>query len=951
MRVSFPRCPWGGTLLAVVLAVARSPATVGDEPAAKSPLTAARALLQQGKYAEAEEAFRGLPAEHGVAAAVGLARCQESTGHRDAAAQTLREAAKAHLQAAALPAELARLSLVRGDYPAATELADAALKLDADSVLADWVRGEVLTAQGKLPEANAAFQRLVNFYNQRQPKDPEVLRWIGLAAAHYARWNRLSDQFSFLVNEFYPDLLAADPGCWQAPYEAGRLFAEKYNQADATRELNAALALNPGSAEVHAAVGQLALEGFEVGAAQAAAERALELNPQLVAALHLKADIHLANFEPRAAALVLDDALRLNPRSEETLGRLAAAYLSMDGPDRTAPGTRFGKLVAQVTAQNPHAGRFYEALGDALDRLRRWPAAARYYEEAMARMPQLVRPPGQLGMMLMRLGEEERAQKVLDEAFGADPFNVRVNNTLKVLEVLAGYQTLETEHFRIKFDPTKDALIARYMGQWLEEVYPQLVQQMGYEPEEKSLFEVFSSAKNTDGHGWFSARMVGLPHIHPIGACAGKIVALQSPSEGEQRFNWARVLKHEFVHVINLQQTNFNIPHWFTEALAVLNEGYPRPQSWNELLAKSAAQDKLFNLDTINLGFIRPHSSQEWTLAYCQAELYAEYLLERFGPEAIAKMLAAYGANLTTPEALERAFQVGQADFEKGYRDYVQAVVASLPAAGSEEDKSLPELQKALAARPRDPALLSAAAYAHLGRRDYAQARRLADAALVADAKCGLAHYVRARLHLLVGENREAIARLEGALDREHPQANVVGLLAGLKLKSEDYAAAAELYELGARHEPGNAKWTKSLAAVYLRSGDHKKLVPVLEQLAQTDADDFPIRKKLAQLALAAGDLAAVDRWTREALHIDVRDAEVHAWRGEALAGAGSPAAAAEEYAVAVELDPQQPKLRLALAQMYLKAQQPDRAKAAVTELLKRDPDNQAANELLEAIP
>ena len=28
---------------------------------------------------------------------------------------------------------------------------------------------------------------------------------------------------------------------------------------------------------------------------------------------------------------------------------------------------------------------------------------------------------------------------------------------------------------------------------------------LGYEPPDKSLFEIFSSAKNTSGHGWFSA--------------------------------------------------------------------------------------------------------------------------------------------------------------------------------------------------------------------------------------------------------------------------------------------------------------------------------------------------------------------------------------------------------------------------------------------------------------
>jgi len=40
------------------------------------------------------------------------------------------------------------------------------------------------------------------------------------------------------------------------------------------------------------------------------------------------------------------------------------------------------------------------------------------------------------------------------------------------------------------------------------------------------------------------------------------------------------------VHIFNLEQTNFLLPHWYTEGLAVVNEGYPRPQIWNQLLVE-----------------------------------------------------------------------------------------------------------------------------------------------------------------------------------------------------------------------------------------------------------------------------------------------------------------------------------------------------------------------------
>ncbi|HEV3136897.1 MAG TPA: tetratricopeptide repeat protein [Pirellulales bacterium] len=945
MRLSFPIHVWGGVLLAGGLAVQSLWAA---EPA-EAPIAKARRLFQEGKYAEAEDAYQAVAGEQPASAALGLARCQEAVGQREKAIETLTAAVKSHPDESALPAELARLALARGDYASAEASAAAAVTLDPNQLLAHWVRAELLTAAGKLDQANAAYQKLVNYFNEHEVKEVEKLEWIGLAAAQYARWNRLGDQFSFLVNDFYPDLLAADPAFWRAHYEAGRLFAEKYNEADASKEFKAALALNPNAAEVHAALGELALSGFEVAAAQAACERALEINPQLLAAMHLKADIHLANFEPRQAIGVLNDALKLQPSSEATLGRLAAACAAVDGLSRTSAETRFGKLADEVTRRNPHAGVFFESVADALDRLRRWPAAAEYYQEAMTRMPQLVAPAGKLGMMAMRLGEEERAKQVLDEAFKADPFNVRVANTLKVLEVLDAYETFETEHFRIKFDPEKDKIIARYMGRWLEEVYPQLCSQMGFSPPGKSLFEVFSRAKNTNGHGWFSARMVGLPHIHPIGACAGKIVALQSPSEGPQRFNWARVLKHEFIHVINLQQTHFNIPHWFTEAVAVFNEGYPRPQSWNELLREKFARGKLMDLVNINLGFIRPQSSDDWNLAYCQAELYAEYMLAKHGQDAIAKMLTAYADNLTTPEAIERSFGVGQADFERGYRDYVAKIVAELPSGAKESESDLATVQKGLAKNPNDANLLARLAQAQLARKNYAGARRSADAALAVDPRSGLAHYVRARLHLLVGENKEALDRLEGAFDREHPQENLLGLLAGLRLKAENYPAAAELYELGATHDPANLKWLKSLAAVYLKSGDNERLGGVLTKLAAADADDLPVRKKLAHLALAQGDRAAAARWALDTLHIDVMDPDLHRWRAEAL-GAQSAAAAAEEYEVAVELDPDDVKSRFALAQMYVAASQPGPAKHALEELLKRDSKYPGAAELLESL-
>jgi tetratricopeptide (TPR) repeat protein len=204
---------------------------------------------------------------------------------------------------------------------------------------------------------------------------------------------------------------------------------------------------------------------------------------------------------------------------------------------------------------------------------------------------------------------------------------------------------------------------------------------------------------------------------------------------------------------------------------------------------------------------------------------------------------------------------------------------------------------------------------------------------------------------LLVGENAEGLKTLEDSLDEKHPQAQLLGLLAGLRLKSENYAEAERLYELGARGDPENIHWTKSLATVYLKSGDNKKLAPVLARLAECDAEDVTVRKKLAELALADEDFAAVEKWTVSGIHINVLDVDLHAWRAQAAMKRHEPALAIDEYSAGIEIDPENNALRFALAEACRDAGRRDQARQTLDELLRRDPKFPGAEALLESLP
>ena len=141
-------------------------------------------------------------------------------------------------------------------------------------------------------------------------------------------------------------------------------------------------------------------------------------------------------------------------------------------------------------------------------------------------------PRSALGLLSMRTGRLAEAREILDQAFESDPFHVRVSNMRKVVKLLEGYETLETEHFLIRYDSAADRILARYLAEYLESVYPGMVAEYGHAPAQKTQFELFHKAKGVSAHSWFSARLVGLPWIQTIGASTGMIVALSSPKIG-----------------------------------------------------------------------------------------------------------------------------------------------------------------------------------------------------------------------------------------------------------------------------------------------------------------------------------------------------------------------------------------------------------------------------------
>lgn len=916
--------------------------------AAGPTLSQARERWLHGNYRTARNLYEALlkdPASHD-GAVLGLTRTLESQGDYDQALHTLDAALADAPKSADLHAQRAETLYLRGRRDEAETAADRAVALKDDSFLARWVRAQIYRDRTDDKRTDAELRWFIHTYSSRSDqdkdiKDPDELLLVGLAGAENARRHKLADQFTFILNDVYGDALKADKAFWPAEYQAGALLLEKYNRGEALASFEKALAINPRAALALVGMGKAALQQLEFRSAEQFAERALKINPKLQEALQLRADVYLATGDTEHALLELARAGRVNPNNEETLARAAACRYLQHRPDEVT------KLARQVEAFDPRPGRFYFILADRIEEHFRFDDAEKYYEKAVALRPLRPAAEGSLGLLYMRLGREKDARTTLSKAFAADPFNVRVSNSLKVLRHLDKYETVRTAHFMLRFDPKNDGALARYMTTYLEQIYEDLARRFGYRPRGPILIEVFNN------HTMFSGRVIAVPDLFTIGASTGRMFAMVSPhGKGiAHPFNWARVLRHELTHVFNLEQTDFQVPHWFTEGLAVTSEGFPRPQEWNEELLERVPAGQFIKLDSLNLGFIRPRTAEERSFSYCESALYIEYLTKTYGSRAESAMLAAYKDGLDTRGAIARVCKVDQDTLERNFQRWVEGTI--LPAIHQqkvEKPISFAQLRQTHAKEPANADIAARLAEQYLERGNASMARKLADEALKQSARQPRAVTVKAQLLQAAGDGEGSLRLLQGALDAAHPDVHVAAALGKLYFEAKDFGRAAGMYELAHRSEPYERQWLVDLARVYVHSGDTAKRIETLKALVPTDADDLDSRKRLAELLESRGQHPEAERYARQALEIDVVDAGVQKILGDALLGQKKYPAAVEAYSQALAVNPRADDARLGLARTYLALREKDKARNEVGQVLLHDPDNDAARALRDTL-
>jgi hypothetical protein len=395
-------------------------------------------------------------------------------------------------------------------------------------------------------------------------------------------------------------------------------------------------------------------------------------------------------------------------------------------------------------------------------------------------------------------------------------------------------------------------------------------------PQRKTIVELMPN------HEWFAVRIGGMPSIHTMAASTGPVIAIESPQVGPKftvgPFDWRRVMQHEYTHTVNLSRTQNRIIHWLTEANAVFNEDSPRDmRTWRQLAAAHRSGG-LFDLEAINIAFVRPEKPEDRGLAYAQGAWMFEFLVDRWGADTPREIMDLSAAGRSGPEAFEEALGLTPAAFRDeflawggerlveqglmlpdGVPDVMELLTGAMGDAGEGAPRAMPDaaaIDSLLEQYPEHPELLDlkiGLAFAGAGERLSDEQITLMERAMATRPADDAPHRRLAR-HYLAGESfaerAKAVEHLEFLDVRE--------------INSPAYAA--------------------ELADLYAKLGEKDRAFAKAERASGIAPFDANQREQAARMALLAGDRAAAERHLT-ALTIIEPDREIHRRRLGALRG------------------------------------------------------------------
>ncbi len=477
--------------------------------------------------------------------------------------------------------------------------------------------------------------------------------------------------------------------------------------------------------------------------------------------------------------------------------------------------------------------------------LERWQAEAarQWVEKRLISEPQHPVWRFLLGEALFELGRYAEALETLDNLLKVAP-HPRIQAyrefVAQTIQSTATLQPMETAHFRVFLDPEKDAALAPYVEEVLEQSYQRLGAIFGFTPTEKMRVEIFPTTAAFYPASSLSARDIEVSGA--IGICKFNKIMLLSPRNLARGYRWTDALSHEYIHYIVVQLSHNRAPIWLHEGIAKYFESAWRlPQvAWldrrsESLLAHALKHNSFVGFKNMDPSLVKLDTTYQVQLAYAEASSAIDFIVQQRRAQGLVQVLHELrqsqegGAAAAVARVMGMAFDA----FQEHWRQFLVA-------------KQLQEHQGV-----------------HLPRFELKQEGKMPT-------------------DELQQELQSSTARLQARL--------------GDRLQHSGRAPAAAMeYRRALGQDPYSPYLLNKLAVVLMAQGEWQQALPQLQRARQLSSDDVATYTNLGRLYAALQDYEQARVALSEAVQINPFDPTVHMHLAESYRQLGQSEKAQQE--------------------------------------------------------
>ncbi len=476
-----------------------------------------------------------------------------------------------------------------------------------------------------------------------------------------------------------------DPKAREPFLALGEMALSKSDYALASRNFSDALKMYPEDPDLlHGYAASLQEDDREKMIE--AISKALDANPNHIPSRLLLVD-HLVDAEQYDEALKqLGTVEKVNPWRPE-----AAAYRAVVAHLRNQPKveTESRNKGLRFWTNNPAVDHL---VGRKLSQKYRFAEAADYQARALAFDPDFTPAKISLGQDLLRLGRDAEGWALVEAAHKADGYNIESFNLVTLKDSLAKFTTLSNRWFILRMTDTEAKVYGDRALALLERARTNLCEKYGLQLDAPVVVEIFANQKD------FGVRTFGMP-LNPgfLGVCFGRVITANSPASGTGTANWEATLWHEFGHVVTLGLTKNKMPRWLSEGISVFEE-LQRDPNWGQHLTP-AYRDMILGKDLtpvseLSGAFMKAKTGQQIQFAYYQSALVVDFLVKRYGFDALKKILNDLGTGMEMNAALTK-HTVPIETLDKDFADHARAMAKTY---APELDWTKPDTRNPLAA-------------------------------------------------------------------------------------------------------------------------------------------------------------------------------------------------------------------------------------------------------------